>query len=105
MLLSLSHPHDHLSIKRRTGRIPLWSMDLSSRLRVHTEAAVDGGGIAVRLGWVIRVVGGLRRGRFALMGQGPSHELVARSASMYVELRKNSKLITNYVELSVTTKK
>ena len=79
-------------------------MDLPFRLHVHTEAAVDGG-IDVRLGWVVRVVGGLRRGRFALMGQGPSHELVARSASMYVELRKNSKLITNYVELSVTTKK
>lgn len=95
MLLSLSYPHDHLSIKWRTGRIPLWPMDFPSRLRVHIEAAVDGG-IAVRLGWIIRVVGGLRRGRLALVGQGPSHELVARSATMCVGLRKNNKLITNY---------
>jgi hypothetical protein len=49
MLLSLSYPHDHLSIKQHTGQIPLWAMDLPSRLRVHIEAAVDGG-IVVRLG-------------------------------------------------------
>jgi hypothetical protein len=30
------------------------------------------------------------------VGQGPSHELVAQSATMCVGLRKNSKLITNY---------
>ena len=104
MLLSLSHPHDHLSIKQRTARIPLWPMDLPSHLCVHIDAAVDGG-IAVRLGRVVRVVGGLGRRRLALVGQGPSHELVALSASMCVGLRKNNKLITNYTELSVTTKK
>ena len=104
MLLSLSYPHDHLSIKRRTGRIPLWPMDLPSHLRVHIDPTADGG-IAVRLGRVVRVVGGLGRKHLTLVGQRPSHELIALNASIYVGLRKNSKLITNYAELSVTTKK
>ena len=73
------------------ARIPLWPVDLPSRLRVHIDPTVDGG-IAVRLGRVVRVVGGRGSGRLALVRQGPSHELVARRASMCVGLQRNNKL-------------
>jgi hypothetical protein len=58
MLLSMSHPHDRLCIKRRTGQIPLWPMDLPSCLRVYIDAGV-GGGIAIRLCLVVGFLGGI----------------------------------------------
>jgi hypothetical protein len=91
MFLSLSHSHYHLSIKRRTARIPLRPVDLSSHLRVQIDAGVDGG-VAVRLGRVVGVPGVLGRRRLALVGQGPSHELVAVTASMCGALRKKKQV-------------
>ena len=77
MLLSSSHLHDELSVKVMGTRIPVGPMDLSSRLCVHNDAGMDGG-IGVRRGRIVRVVGDLER--LALMSQSPFHELGALSA-------------------------
>ena len=92
MLLGSSHPHNDLSIKRVGTRILLWPMDPPSHLCVHIDAGVDGG-IGVRRGRIVRVVGDL--GRLALVSQSPSHEPGALSALMCLGLQKNM-LFTNY---------
>jgi hypothetical protein len=78
---SPTNPHDRLSIKRCTDGIPLWPMDLPSRLRICSEAGVDGG-IVVRLRRVVGVVGGLGRGRLALVGQH-SNGIVEKEKTIY----------------------
>ena len=77
MLLPSSHLHDELSVKVMGTRILVGPMDLPSRLCVHIDAGVDGG-IGVRRGRIVRIVGDL--GRLALVSQSPSHELGALSA-------------------------
>ena len=92
MLLPSSHLHDELSVKVMGTRIPVGPMDLPSRLCVHIDAGMDGG-IGVRRGRIVRVVGDL--GRLALVSQSPSHEPGALSALMCLGLQKNM-LFTNY---------
>ena len=77
MLLPSSHPHDDLYVKVMGTRIPVGPMDLPSRLCVHIDAGMDGG-IGVRRGRIVRVVGDL--GRLTLVSQSPSHELGTLSA-------------------------
>ena len=80
MFLASSRPHNDFSIKGMGPRIPVWPMDLSSRLCVRLDTTVDGR-VAVRRGGVIRVVGDVGC-RLALAGQRPSHERVALLAFM-----------------------
>ena len=79
MLLPSSHLHDELSVKVMGTRIPVGPMDLPSRLCVHIDAGVDGG-IGVRRGQIVPVVGDLKR--LALVSQSPSDELGALSTFM-----------------------
>jgi len=67
MLLDSSHPHDDFCINGLRGRIKLRPMDLPCHRVVVTEADVDAW-VAVRFGWVLRVVGHIGR-RLPLMGQ------------------------------------
>jgi hypothetical protein len=60
--------------------------------------------IGVRRGWVLRVKVDVGR-RLALVGQSRCLELGARLATMCERLRKNSKMISNYAELSIRMNK
>ena len=82
MLLASSRPHNHFSIKVMGTRIVLWAMDRPCHRCVSIEATVDGL-IAVRRGWVIRVVGDVGR-RLFLVGQSICLELGARLATMCI---------------------
>jgi hypothetical protein len=73
-----------------TARVGVVAMSKRlSRLRICSEAGVDGG-IVIRLRRVVGVVGGLKRGRLALVGQHVSHHVGALSVSMCPRLKKSS---------------
>ena len=80
MLLASSHPHHDFSIKILGARIKLWPMNHPCHRCVLSDAAMDPG-IAVCLGWVLRVEVDVYC-RLALFGQSPCLELGARLANM-----------------------
>ena len=80
MLLASSHPHHDFSVKILGARIEIWPMNHPCHRCVLSDADVDAG-IAVRLGWVLRVEVDVCR-RLALFGQNPCLELGARLAIM-----------------------
>ena len=43
MLLTSSRPHDHLGIERVGSRIPVWTIELLSHLRISSDTGVKGG--------------------------------------------------------------
>jgi hypothetical protein len=80
MPLASSDPHEDISVHVLGPRIVIWPMDLLGHGGVQTEAAVDGG-VGVRLGPVIRVVGDVGR-RLPLVGHSICREDGARLATM-----------------------
>jgi hypothetical protein len=70
MSLASSDPHEDISIDVLGPRIVIWPMDLLCHGGVLMKATVDGG-VAMRLGPVIRVVGNVGR-RLALVGHNIS---------------------------------
>ena len=72
MPLASSDPHEDIFVDVLDPRVIIWPMDLLGHGGVLTEAAVDGG-VGVRLGPVIRVVGDVGR-RLALMGHSIGQE-------------------------------
>jgi hypothetical protein len=80
MPLASSDPHEDISIDVLGPQIVIWPMDLLGHGGVLTEAAVDGG-VGVRLGPVIWVVGDVGR-RLALVGHSIRREDGARLATM-----------------------
>jgi hypothetical protein len=80
MSLAFSDPHEHIGVDLLGPRIVFWAMDLLRHDGVVMKAAVDGG-VVVRLGPVIRVVGDVGR-RLALMGHSIGREDGARLATM-----------------------
>jgi hypothetical protein len=80
MYLASSDPHEHIGVDLLGPRILLWAMDLLRHGGVVMKAAVDGG-VAIRLGPIIRVVGDIGR-RLALMGHSIGREDRARLATM-----------------------
>ena len=80
MSLASSDPHEDMSVDVLGPRIVIWPMDLLGHGGVLTESAVDGG-VGVRLGPVIRVVGDVGR-RLTLMGRSIGREGGARPATM-----------------------
>jgi hypothetical protein len=66
MSLASSDPHEDIRVDLLGPQIVFWAMDLLCHGGVVMKAAVDGG-VVVRLGHVIRVVGDIGR-RLALMG-------------------------------------
>jgi hypothetical protein len=80
MPLASSDPHEDISIDVLDPRIVIWPMDLLGHGGVLIEAVVDGG-VGVRLGPVIRVVGDVER-RLPLVGHSICREDAARLATM-----------------------
>jgi hypothetical protein len=80
MSLASSDPHEHIGVDLLGPRIVFWAMDLLRHGDVVMKAIVDGG-VVVRLGPVIRVVGVVGR-RLALMGHSIGREDGARLATM-----------------------
>jgi hypothetical protein len=80
MSLASSDPHEHIGVDLLGPRIVFWAMDLLRHGGVVMKAAVDGG-VDVRLGPVIRVVGDIGR-RLALMGHSIGREDGARLVTM-----------------------
>jgi hypothetical protein len=80
MSLASSDPHEHIRVDLLGPRIVLWAMDLLRHGDVVMKAAVDGG-VVVRLGPVIRVVGDVGR-CLALMGHSIDREDGARLVTM-----------------------
>jgi hypothetical protein len=80
MPLSSSYPHEYISIDVLDPRIVLWPMDLLCHGGVLTKAAVDGG-VVVRLGPVLLVVGDIRH-HLALVGHSIHQEDGASLATM-----------------------
>jgi hypothetical protein len=80
MPLASSDPHEDISIDVLGPQIVIRPMDLLGHGGVLTEAAVDGG-VGVRLGPVIWVVGDVGR-RLALVGHSIRREDGARLATM-----------------------
>jgi hypothetical protein len=66
MSLASSSPHEDIAVDLLGPWIVFWAMDLLRHGGVFMKATVDGG-VVVRLGPVIRVVGDVGR-RLALMG-------------------------------------
>jgi hypothetical protein len=56
MPLASSDPHEDISVNVLGPRIIIWLMDLLCHGSVFTKAVVDGG-VAIRLGPILRVVG------------------------------------------------
>ena len=80
MPLASSDPHEDISVDVLGPRIVIWPMDLLGHGGVLTESAVDGG-VGVRLGPIIRVVGDVGR-RLTLMGHSIGREGGTRPATM-----------------------
>jgi hypothetical protein len=80
MFLASSDPHEDIRVDLLGPQIIFWAMDLLRHGGVVIKAAVDGG-VVVRLGPVIRVVGDVGR-RLALMGHSIGREDGARLATM-----------------------
>ena len=80
MPLASSDPHEDISVDVLGPRIVIWPMDLLGHGGVLTESAVDGG-VGVRLGPVIRVVGDVER-CLALVVHSIGREDGARPATM-----------------------
>ena len=80
MPLASSDPHEDISVDVLGPRIVIWPMDLLGHCGVLTESAVDGG-VGVRLGPVIRVVGDIGRRR-SLVGHSINREDGAWLATM-----------------------
>jgi hypothetical protein len=80
MSLASSDPHEDIGVDLLGARIIFWAMDLLRHGGVVMKVAVDGG-VAARLGPVIRVIGDVRR-RLALMGRNIGREDGARPATM-----------------------
>jgi hypothetical protein len=80
MYLASSDPHEDFSVDVLGPQIVIWPMDLLCHGGVLMKAVVDGG-VAIRLGPVIRVVGDIGR-RLALVGHSISQEDGARLATM-----------------------
>jgi hypothetical protein len=80
MSLASSDPHEDISVDLLGARIIFWAMDLLRHGSVVMKATVDGG-VDVRLGPVIRVVGDVER-RLALMGHSIGREDGATLATM-----------------------
>ena len=89
MPLASSDPHEDISVDVLGPRIVIWPMDLLGHGGVLTEAVVDGG-VGIRLGPVIRVVGDVGR-RLPLVGHSICRELGARRATMCRRLRENQR--------------
>jgi hypothetical protein len=73
-------PHEDIGVDLLGPRIVFWAMDLLRHGGVVMKVAVDGG-VAVRLGPIIRVVGDVGR-RLALMGHSIGREDGASLATM-----------------------
>jgi hypothetical protein len=80
MPLASSDPHEDISVDVLSPRIVIWPMNQLCHGSVLTEAAVDGG-VAIRFGPILRVVGDVRR-RLALVGHSIHREDGARLATM-----------------------
>jgi hypothetical protein len=80
MPLASSDPHEDISVDVLGPRIVIYPMDLMCLSSVLTEASVDGG-VSIRLGPVLRVVGDVGR-RLALVGHSIHREDGARLATM-----------------------
>jgi hypothetical protein len=80
MSLVSSDPHEDIRVDLLGPRVIFWAMDLLCHGGVVMKAAVDGG-VVVRLGSVIRVVGDVGR-HLALMGHSIGREDGARLATM-----------------------
>jgi hypothetical protein len=78
--LASSDPHEDIGVDLLGSRIILWAMDLLRHGGAVMKAVVDGG-VVVRLGPVIRVVGYVGH-RLALMGHSIGREDGARPATM-----------------------
>ena len=89
MPLASSDPHEDISVDVLGPRIVIWPMDLLGHGGVLTQAAVDGG-VGVRLGPIIRVVGDVGR-RLPLVGPSICRERGARRATMCRRLRENQR--------------
>jgi hypothetical protein len=80
MSLASSDPHEDIGVDLLGPRIVFWAMDLLCHGSVVMKAAIDGG-VVVRFGPVIRVVGDVGH-RLALMGHSIGQEDRARLATM-----------------------
>jgi hypothetical protein len=80
MSLASSDPHEDIGVDLLGPRIIIWPMDLLCHGGVVMKATVDGG-VVVRLGPIIRVVGEVGR-RLALVGHSIGREGGARLATM-----------------------
>jgi hypothetical protein len=80
MFLTSSDPHEHIRVDLLGPRIAFWAMDLLRHGGVVMKAIVDGG-VAIRLGPVIWVVGDVGH-LLALMGHSIGREDGARLATM-----------------------
>jgi hypothetical protein len=80
MSLASSDPHEHIGVDLLGPRIVFWAMDLLHHGGVVMKATVDGG-VAIRLGPVIRVVCDVGR-CLALMGHSIGREDRVRLATM-----------------------
>jgi hypothetical protein len=80
MYLASSNPHEHIGVDLLSPRIVFWAMDLLRHGSAVMKATVDGG-VVVRLGPVIWVVGDVGR-HLALMGHSIGREDGARLATM-----------------------
>jgi hypothetical protein len=79
MPLASSDPHEDISVDVLGPRIIIWPMDLLGHGSVVTKAIMDGG-VVVRLGAILRVVGDVGR-RLALVGHTIRREGGARMVS------------------------
>jgi hypothetical protein len=89
MSLASSDPHEDIGVDLLDPRILFWVMDLLCHGGVVMKAAVDGG-VVVRLGPVIPVVGDIGR-RLALMGHSIGREDGARLATILGRLQENQR--------------
>jgi hypothetical protein len=80
MSLASSDPHEHIGVDLLGPQIVFWAMDLLRHGGVVMKAAIDGG-VVVRLGPIIWVVGDVGR-CLALMGHNIGREDGARLATM-----------------------
>jgi hypothetical protein len=80
MSLASSDPREDIGVDLLGPRIVFWAIDLLRHGNVVMKAAVDGG-VDVRLGPVIQVVGDVGR-RLAFMGHSIGREDGARLATM-----------------------
>jgi hypothetical protein len=87
MFLTSSDPHEHIRVDLLGPRIAFWAMDLLRHGGVVMKAIVDGG-VAIRLGPVIWVVGDVGH-LLALMGHSIGREDGARLATMWRWLQEN----------------